>query len=584
MSFVTLIVLVVIMIASCAQIENVMQKNRGTGECICADIPPDADAECLDLARLSNWCKLAWVVESSFCQLSCHRCTNCPSPIHQNNTPDNNSALAQNQTDLNRKILNLSFQNINGQKKNYSLFSLLDDYEKWNTLMEYQLNYTDQNTRATDLQLGKQFFKLYKTKSGGHSDHSNKNSINSKEYNTVSILQKNQSIILNQNSTLKDINKIQYDMYNINNDKVISTLVQLKSSNQKSKGQNNKKTGRHQNYQLSNLEVFKNTTENESINNYKKPLTTNSSEMQFFTASDISQKDCDKDTFDLYCYIKNHKANSPTNILLSIIIFGIQITAVSYCICKSGCCQQGNQSERQNSYQLQNNQNYQQLPQQDSSNFYLRQSNHTQQYQQPTQRIVFESNEQYRQQQQQFNPNVQNQTFWTSDQIQNRQTPQNSYSYQNQASVSTLNNIAVNRGHQNTQIQLQNGIQTSASEQYNFSGNGADTTEPEHSPRQTPSRVISQGQPRNKKSSANFSRVSMLLSDLPYASFAECMKQGDCGICLVGLCEEFEEGDRAIVLPCFHVFHKNCIKAWIEAKRGVAKCPLCQSKLCQQQF
>ena len=46
----------------------------------------------------------------------------------------------------------------------------------------------------------------------------------------------------------------------------------------------------------------------------------------------------------------------------------------------------------------------------------------------------------------------------------------------------------------------------------------------------------------------------------------------NCIICL----EDFKTGDEVIYLPCFHVFHKDCILEWF---RGHDYCPICKFKL-----
>ena len=37
--------------------------------------------------------------------------------------------------------------------------------------------------------------------------------------------------------------------------------------------------------------------------------------------------------------------------------------------------------------------------------------------------------------------------------------------------------------------------------------------------------------------------------------------------------EDFKDNDKGIFLPCFHVFHSNCIKTWLKNKDN---CPLCK--------
>jgi hypothetical protein len=44
-----------------------------------------------------------------------------------------------------------------------------------------------------------------------------------------------------------------------------------------------------------------------------------------------------------------------------------------------------------------------------------------------------------------------------------------------------------------------------------------------------------------------------------------------CAVCLDG----FEEG-KAVVLPCRHIFHRECIGNWIDLKTS---CPVCRAPL-----
>lgn len=45
-----------------------------------------------------------------------------------------------------------------------------------------------------------------------------------------------------------------------------------------------------------------------------------------------------------------------------------------------------------------------------------------------------------------------------------------------------------------------------------------------------------------------------------------------CSICL----QNYEEGEKARILPCFHKFHDDCIQGWVREK---ASCCLCQVHL-----
>ena len=45
-----------------------------------------------------------------------------------------------------------------------------------------------------------------------------------------------------------------------------------------------------------------------------------------------------------------------------------------------------------------------------------------------------------------------------------------------------------------------------------------------------------------------------------------------CIICL----ENFKESDKIINLSCFHMFHNNCIRTWLNNNNN---CPLCKNKI-----
>ncbi|RKP37708.1 hypothetical protein BJ085DRAFT_22935 [Dimargaris cristalligena] len=44
-----------------------------------------------------------------------------------------------------------------------------------------------------------------------------------------------------------------------------------------------------------------------------------------------------------------------------------------------------------------------------------------------------------------------------------------------------------------------------------------------------------------------------------------------CGVCN----DEFREGESARRLPCYHIFHPECVDAWLTRK--TARCPLCKT-------
>ena len=46
----------------------------------------------------------------------------------------------------------------------------------------------------------------------------------------------------------------------------------------------------------------------------------------------------------------------------------------------------------------------------------------------------------------------------------------------------------------------------------------------------------------------------------------------NCIICL----EDFKSGEKATLLPCVHLFHKNCINRWLTTKDF---CPICKFEL-----
>ena len=67
-----------------------------------------------------------------------------------------------------------------------------------------------------------------------------------------------------------------------------------------------------------------------------------------------------------------------------------------------------------------------------------------------------------------------------------------------------------------------------------------------------------------------------LLNNLPETQIEDVSKldaeKRNCTICL----EDFKNKDKALILPCIHLFHKNCIKNWLKKQNN---CPICKFKL-----
>ena len=49
------------------------------------------------------------------------------------------------------------------------------------------------------------------------------------------------------------------------------------------------------------------------------------------------------------------------------------------------------------------------------------------------------------------------------------------------------------------------------------------------------------------------------------------LKEKQCVICL----EEFKTGDEQTTVPCFHVFHPDCINKWLTKNNS---CPICKTE------
>ena len=70
-----------------------------------------------------------------------------------------------------------------------------------------------------------------------------------------------------------------------------------------------------------------------------------------------------------------------------------------------------------------------------------------------------------------------------------------------------------------------------------------------------------------------------ILNQLPETYIEDVNKldneKKNCVICL----EDFENGDKAVILPCIHLFHNKCIKNWLKTQNC---CPICKYKLTAQ--
>ena len=70
-----------------------------------------------------------------------------------------------------------------------------------------------------------------------------------------------------------------------------------------------------------------------------------------------------------------------------------------------------------------------------------------------------------------------------------------------------------------------------------------------------------------------------LLNEFPETKIDDINKldpeKRNCVICL----EDFKSGEKATLLPCVHLFHKNCIKNWLKSKNS---CPICKFELTRE--
>ena len=68
----------------------------------------------------------------------------------------------------------------------------------------------------------------------------------------------------------------------------------------------------------------------------------------------------------------------------------------------------------------------------------------------------------------------------------------------------------------------------------------------------------------------------VIINALPETQIGDISKldedKKNCIICL----EDFKTGDKALILPCIHLFHTECIKKWLESQNS---CPICKFEL-----
>lgn len=69
-----------------------------------------------------------------------------------------------------------------------------------------------------------------------------------------------------------------------------------------------------------------------------------------------------------------------------------------------------------------------------------------------------------------------------------------------------------------------------------------------------------------------------LLKKIKVERFSRAEVREDYTQCSICLCE-FEESDRVRVLPCTHVYHRNCIDKWFDES---VKCPVCNADIRDQ--
>ena len=86
--------------------------------------------------------------------------------------------------------------------------------------------------------------------------------------------------------------------------------------------------------------------------------------------------------------------------------------------------------------------------------------------------------------------------------------------------------------------------------------------------------------PYSKGSEIKTEDISSDLVDICYKKVSKGVKEGNekCVICY----ENFKENEKVKMTGCFHIFHFNCIKKWIESKEDMEEspdCPICRRSL-----
>jgi hypothetical protein len=74
-----------------------------------------------------------------------------------------------------------------------------------------------------------------------------------------------------------------------------------------------------------------------------------------------------------------------------------------------------------------------------------------------------------------------------------------------------------------------------------------------------------------------------IVESLPVISYEATQAQakstdGDnnnCSTCIICM-DDYEQGNELSMLPCFHKFHKDCIKEWLS---GSKSCPICKGSI-----